>query len=275
MKPWAVGALLLSLINGTLSASSLNASRYPEVAFRHSLPTRLRPAPTLAGLHGLSRSLSPPSQLHFSQCTAESLSAAAAIACPALVGMQADRLRSGIGPLITIVAASHFSSLGFSPSAHHLYEICWTRFLPASLSLLLLAPSLDEQTHQEARDVEGSTKTRERTRDNAKDEIMAMAIPFLLGCLGSILGCLLSYFYCWLGKDNTHRVHKYILPGRKHLFFQPGRMLLEPTEAAVAAGCLLSSYIGGSMNYFATARMIARDQDLSVDANAGAQGVIQ
>ena len=120
----------------------------------------------------------------------------------------------------------------------------WTKFLPASLSLLLLAPSIDEEICQEPRDIDdisGFTRTRKRTKDNDKYEIMAMSIPFLLGWLGSILGCLLSYFYCWLGKDNRHRAHKHILPGRKCFLFQPGCLLLEPTEATVAQGvcCLL------------------------------------
>ena len=88
--------------------------------------------------------ISPPrsSQLHFSRGTSESLSAAAAVLCPALIGMKADRsLRSGVGPLVTIIVASHFSSLGISRTQHNIYEIVWTRILPASLSLLLIAPS--------------------------------------------------------------------------------------------------------------------------------------
>ena len=52
-------------------------------------------------------------------------------------------------------------------------------------------------------------------------------------------------------------------------------MLLQPTEAAVAAGAVLASYIGGSMNYFATAKMIAVDQGLSADAKIGAVEVLK
>jgi len=267
------------------------SSLYPQAAFSqyHSTRRLCHASPKVLGLNGLlSRHPSQQQQLYSANplFTAESLSAAAAIAGPTLAGMKADRLRSGIGPLITIVSASYLSSRGFSPSAHHLYEMCWTRFLPASLSLLLLAPTDDDQdqaaeAHQEVLGVNdvvednATSKKRKRVRDRTREEILAMSIPFLLGCLGSIVGCLLSYFFCWLGKDNAHRPHKYVLTGRRHYFFRPGRMLLEPNEAAVAAGCLLSSYIGGSTNYFATARIIAGDQDLSADANVGAQGVIE
>ena len=224
---------------------------------------------------------SPPprsSQLHFSRGTTESLSAAAAVLCPALIGMKADRsLRSGVGPLVTIIVASHFSSLGISRTQHNIYEIVWTRILPASLSLLLITPSSANNGEEATRgsSYNNMNRKRKRTRDIAKNEILQMTIPFLLGCIGSILGCLSSYLYCWLGKDNIHRFHKHILPGRKHYFFTPGHLLFEPTEAAVAAGCLLSSYIGGSTNYFATAWAIANDQSLHPDAHSSAEEVLQ
>ena len=226
------------------------------------------PAPSLSA---------PPSRLHLCIHSTESLSAAAAIACPTFLGMKCDSLIcSGLGPLITIIAASHFSSLGISPSAHHLYEICWTRFLPASLSLLLLAPSADRETALPENKYRSRwSRYRKRTSYNTRNEIARMSIPFLLGCAGSILGCLLSYLFCWLGKDNIHRPHQRILPGRKHYFWKPGHLLLQPTEAAVAAGAVLASYIGGSMNYFATAKMIAVDQGLSADAKIGAVEVLK
>ena len=159
-----------------------------------------------------------------------------------------------------------------------MYEVVWNRFLPASLSLLLLAPSVDddeEVRNEDSDDINLTKRKGKRIRDITRYEIGVTFVPFLLGCIGSTLGCLTSYFLCWLGKDNIHRVHKHnpMLRGKKHHIFRPGRLLLQPTEAAVAAGCLLSSYIGGSTNYFQTARMIARDGDL--DATVGAEGVIK
>ena len=174
------------------------------------------------------------------------LTAAGAIVASTAIGMAADkkvRYLRGAGSLITILAASHLSNLGLSPISHPFYELCWTKFLPASLALLLLAPTIPEE---EQGKVDMNTSTgASRTRDAAREEIGAVSVPFVIGCLGSILGCLVSYFISLLGKENRNRIHSHILTGRKHFFWLPGHLLLQPTEAAVAAGCLCSSYIGG------------------------------
>jgi uncharacterized membrane protein len=205
----------------------------------------------------------------FNADTLETLSAAAAVACSSLLGMNVNKMGKleGIGQIAAIITASHFSSLGISPTSHRFYDICWKWCLPASLSLLLLSPT---DTVQMADNKSNCRKTnsknivkatskvrRSRVRDAARREIMALSVPFFIGCIGSILGCLLSYVFCWLGRNNQVRVHKHILRGRKHFLFQPGKLLYEPSEAAVAAGCLISSYIGGSLNYLASAKIIA------------------
>ncbi len=197
----------------------------------------------------------------------ETLSAATAIACSSSLGMKLNKLDKleGVGQIVAIITASHFSSLGISPTRHRFYDICWKWCLPASLSLLLLSPIVKEHDTisnpgEEASNniVNATSKTRRsRVRDAARREILAVSIPFFIGCIGSILGCLLSYFFCWLGRNNQVRVHTHILRGRKHYLFQPGKLLYGPSEAAVAAGCLISSYIGGSLNYLASAKIIA------------------
>lgn len=201
----------------------------------------------------------------------ETLSAVAAIGCSSWIGMKVNDINipkklgkpsiEGVGHIVAIIAASHFSSLGISPSTHRFYDICW-KCLPASLSLLLLSPIVED--NDEDATTPNSNKImkilrKSRVRDATRKEIMAVSIPFLIGCIGSILGCILSFFYCWLGRNNHIRAHKRIFAGRHHYLFQPGKLLYEPSEAAVAAGCLISSYIGGSLNYFASAKIIASE----------------
>lgn len=183
--------------------------------------------------------------------------AAIAIVYPTILGTTVDRLQSklsfskyiqGITPLLTILSAAHFASVQMIPSSHYLYDMCWNRLLPASLALSLLSPSFEKDDCNSA--------VKKHTSKYARREIFTVSIPFIMGCIGSVLGCLLSFFYCWLGKDNYIRVHKRIFQGRNHFFLTPGHLLLEPRMAAVATGCLISSYIGGSYNYFDAARIL-------------------
>lgn len=176
----------------------------------------------------------------------------------------------GVGHIVAIIAASHFSSMGISPSSHRFYDICW-KCLPASLSLLLLSPIVEEDNEDATGPNSNKMKiTKMRLRDATRKEIMAVSIPFVIGCIGSILGCVLSFFFCWLGRNNHVRAHKRIFAGRQHYLFQPGKLLYEPSEAAVAAGCLISSYIGGSLNYFASAKIIASETGtIAKDAASG------
>lgn len=207
----------------------------------------------------------------------ETLSAVAAIGCSSWIGMKVKDINipkklgkpsvEGVGHIVAIIAASHFSSLGISPSSHRFYDICW-KCLPASLSLLLLSPIVEDNEDATAPNSNRMNITKSRVRDATRKEIMAVSIPFFIGCIGSILGCILSFFYCWLGRNNQLQAHKRIFAGRYHFGFQPGKLLLEPSEAAVAAGCLISSYIGGSLNYFASAKIIASGT-IAKDAASG------
>jgi len=207
----------------------------------------------------------------------ETLSAVAAIGCSSWIGMKVNDINiskklgklslEGVGHIVAIIAASHFSSLGISPSSHRFYDICW-KCLPASLSLLLLSPIVEDNEVATTPNGNKMKIKKIRVRDATRKEIMAVSIPFVIGCIGSILGCILSFFFCWLGRNNHVRAHKRIFAGRQHYLFQPGKLLYEPSEAAVAAGCLISSYIGGSLNYFASAKIIA-SETIAKDAAYG------
>ncbi|KAI2506240.1 Protein of unknown function (DUF819) [Fragilaria crotonensis] len=72
------------------------------------------------------------------------------------------------------------------------------------------------------------------TSSKANADIPQVGLAFLLASCASFFGCTFSFFLCrWFPT----------------LWFNPA-------DAAVAAGCLCASYIGGSINFFATARTL-------------------
>jgi hypothetical protein len=114
----------------------------------------------------------------------------------ALAGILCDKKRGdGLGTLVTLLVAAHASNLNLSPSQHALYDLCWKTLLPASLALLLLAsPS-------------------QKDRKSSRQDIRAVAIPFFLASLGSILGCIFSFFVTVSVAVNS--VHgRLVRPGR-------------------------------------------------------------
>lgn len=135
----------------------------------------------------------------------------------------------GSGILATLLVAAVFSNQGLVPIHHPLYDLAWTTFLPASLVLLLLSTSRQHQS--------GSEDVLSDTRKDMLESIRRVGVAFIVGCLGSILGCFGSFWAC-----------------RRQL--RPSVFFLSPQQAALAAGCLCASYIGGSVNFFATARII-------------------
>ncbi len=153
----------------------------------------------------------------------------------ALAGILYDKKRGdGLGTLVTLLVAVHASNLNLSPSQHALYDLCWKTLLPASLALLLLAsPS-------------------QKDRQSSRQDIRAVAIPFFLASLGSILGCIFSFFVTVsVAVNSAHR-----------RLVRPGRLLLPPIEGAVQAGCLYASFIGGPVNYFGVRHLLASNPEL-------------
>ena len=78
----------------------------------------------------------------------------------------------------------------------------------------------------------------EDSSSDVKATIKSVSLPFAIGSLGSVLGCIISF------------VGTLLLGGKA------GRWSLPPLDAAVAAGCICSSYVGGTVNLFATARIL-------------------
>jgi hypothetical protein len=190
---------------------------------------------------------------------------------PALVGSSMERFLKhipilnklqGIGIPVTIMSASILSSLVKIPAMQSIHELCWSVLLPASLSLWLVASTIEEENRDSF------------PGDDVMDEVFAVSIPFFIGCIGSVLGTFLSYAYCCVGRNNATRTHKLILSGRQHFFLRPGHLLLSPAEAAVAAGCLCSAFIGGPWNYFASMRILENDESLPSFARDAVRGVL-
>lgn len=191
------------------------------------------------------------------------MSAVGSVALSTAAGMAASKSRylSGAGTMVTLLVSAVMSNVGLSPASSPVYEMCWTKFLPLSLALVLLAPQ-KEENHRGL--VSGQRPERSSLLGGGEDKttkemIGVVGVPFAIGSIGSVVGCIVSFIVCLLGANNPNRVHSRILHGRKHFFWNPGHLLLLPAEAAVGAGCLCASYIGGSVNFFATARIIASD----------------
>lgn len=145
-------------------------------------------------------------------------------------GLMSDKLRlfSGdAGPVLSLIVSALLSNaLSITPN-DLVVDICW-KLLPASLAFLLISPSSQHKENNDA-----------SMHSSAKETITAMSIPFILGSLGSIIGCIISAIVLKGGSNNTN------------LFQMKSR-----NHAIIAAGCLVSSYIGGSVNFFATANII-------------------
>ena len=168
--------------------------------------------------------------------TAPAVSAFATLSVSAVAGIAADNMKllggGESGTVVSLLVASVLSNIGLAPSSHPLYDICWTKLLPASLALMLMTGFSGD---------DNGTSIRDTTEDEVKSTIKTVSIvsiPFAIGCLGSIVGCLLSFVGSVLMSTNT------------------GRWTLPPLDAATAAGCLCSSFIGGTVNLFATARIL-------------------
>lgn len=111
----------------------------------------------------------------------EHVASTSAIIIPTAVGLAIENIvrrvhvlkkLQGIGALLTIFSASVLSTLGVTSPTNSICELCWTRLLPASLSLWLIASTVEEENRE--------APSRERTRD----EMIAVLIPFSIGCIG-------------------------------------------------------------------------------------------
>ena len=158
-----------------------------------------------------------------------------------LIGVLFDKFskKSGGGHVITLLSAAMLSNLSQAiqqvpriPTDHFLYDWCWSIFLPASLVFALLSSSSPNGMLADDDEMQ-STETSKVTRQC----IQGMAIPFVLGSFGSILGCMASFFSVQMPTSTPVAAKSTI-------------------TSAILAGCLCSSYIGGTVNFFAAGRIL-------------------
>lgn len=201
---------------------SLLQKNVPVYSFRHDSRTSKLEQPSVSTLLQGSPSKT---WLTMSLGANPAFRAGSALISSSLVGSFAERKFPNSGILVTMSVAAALSNLSLAPSHHLLYDVCWSTFLPASLALLLLGrPSSTIVSSDEG----------EFALQSTNNVIKTVSAPFLIASLGSILGCTISFLLC-----------------RKF-----PTLWLNPKDAAIAAGCLCASFIGGSVNFFATASSI-------------------
>jgi len=168
-----------------------------------------------------------------------------------------DRIKFLSGTLITLLTAALFSNIGLFgipvPATHQLYDLCWSKLLPASLAFVLLSAKSEE------------TKLKvPHNRSKRREVVSAVGVPFLIGSIGSIIGCVLSA--CVLIKCQGLELDG----GASRLIG------MQPHEAIIAAGCLSASYIGGSVNFFAAANIMKRQMHslFPLDANIETSNIL-
>ena len=189
---------------------------------------RIRPL----SFSGLSPFVSPKTAL-FS--TALSTPAMRTLAASSLAGTLADRFTLFPGTIVSLLVAASLSNLGLAPVKHPLYDVCWTKLLPASLALLIMS-GLPSQNS-----ANGASVSQNDDGSSSRETVMAVIFPFVIGAVGSIIGCLLSFAMSLILAHSKLK-----------------RWSIPPMEAAVASGSLCSSYIGGTVNLFSTARALGR-----------------
>ena len=160
----------------------------------------------------------------------ETITATSTIVVSSFVGFASDQSQysQDSGLLITLVLAtilSNFGLFGYAvPSIHPIYDFCWTKFLPASLALILFSAPSDSSENKKGYEEEGNKVASIMNNDNrilnTKELVFAIGVPFVIGSIGSILGCLFSrFFQVWAGSINSMK-----------------NIGIGPVEASVAAG---------------------------------------
>jgi uncharacterized membrane protein len=189
-------------------------------------------------------------QLSLHPVTATTMSSTAgaslALIVSSLFGIQIERIIPSSGILATLLVSAFFGNFVSSrwvPTKHPLYDLCFTLFLPGSLALLLLAyrppPSsssssslLPIATHEMKEMV--ISPQDDATQNSISACILRIAMPFLIASISSLFGCWLSY-RCALAFRWFHGSIEY---------------------AKITTGCMSASYVGGSVNFMSTARLI-------------------
>ncbi|GAX10372.1 hypothetical protein FisN_3Lh587 [Fistulifera solaris] len=167
--------------------------------------------------------------------TPTTATAATALTSSALMGMWMERQNPNSGILTSLMV----SSLVFSrmaPAHHFLYDRCWDTFLPASLALLFMGmPQSNQDINQREETIDISHR---KEHHSIRTVVRRLAGPFMLASMGSLIGCTTAFFVC--------------------------RGMFCSSDAAWAGACLSASFVGGSVNFLATAAWIASQRGESV-----------
>ena len=171
------------------------------------------------------RQLPPVSSATEMRFSTDTVAAASTILISSTVGFASDKLelsKRDLGIMITLLTATMITNFGLFgvtvPSTHPVYDLCWSKFLPASLSLILFSASSGSVTENQEKE-KASTKDSKRSL-TTRELIVALGIPFVIGSLGSILGCLFSSsFLVWVGSVDFLK-----------------KISMSPIEASIAAG---------------------------------------
>lgn len=214
----------------------------------------------------------PSSSWQITASQSSSLLVALTLTLSSALGFASDRFQifgGSAGNIVTLVTAAFLSNVTrmfggataqlVVPTSHPFYDLCWTKFLPASLALVLfsLAPSaspLTEEKEDEQLNIRDSVEAgvqldgglndygnsdkdnvnrrngnnmsyHVNRRNTTRDIISAVSIPFIIGSIGSILGCIISALIFCRG-NNSYRPQPSMVFGSR----------LSPIEASVAAG---------------------------------------
>ena len=161
------------------------------------------------------------------------LAAGGTLLISSIIGMVSEKFNFGGGHVVTLLSAALLSNTSrMVPTDHMLYNLCWSIFLPSSLVFALLSTSSASKIDKPSDSSSSSSSSLKHVSNKAtkvNSSILGMAVPFTAGSIGSIIGCCASFF---LIKFNDIKA------------------------TAILAGCLCASYIGGTVNFFAAAKIL-------------------
>lgn len=172
---------------------------------------------------------------------------------PSSVGLYSNLLQekmlhltsSSNGLIITLLTAAILSNVGFIPSSHPIFDVAWKFFLPASLAFLLVGSNTTTNITQKEEDISATSN-----HNKTWIKLCTVGVAFTLASVGSIVGCTTSFFLEYFALFNKKKNSLWMCT---KLFFPSDKL------AALAAGCLCASYIGGSVNFFSTAQYFAQN----------------
>lgn len=233
-------SLFISLILLTLNDYfGSNAFSYqPSTRTKRKVTTTWRSQPAFETVNPSRRMRKPTNRQQQStslqMTTPSPVGAVAALVGSSFLGLLVDRKLPNCGIAVTLIVAALLSNTtSWIPASHPLYDMCWTLFLPASLALLLLA----YRPQEGSRTKEGPSISK-NDGTSISSCIQRVSVPFLVASFGSLLGCWTSFqcsrIWNWFSLDN----------------------------ARAATACLSASYVGGSVNFFATGRLIRANTEL-------------